>query len=47
MKMELGKHEPLKVIGDLNKSHFDALVWAEAKGSGENRGKLKTTNTYM
>lgn len=47
MKMELGKHEPLKVIGDLNKSHFDALVWAEAKGSGENRGKLETTNMHM
>lgn len=42
MKMELGEHEPLKGTGDLNKSHSDALVWAEAKGSGESNWRLQT-----
>lgn len=41
MKMELGEHEPLKVTGNLNKSHSDALVWAEAKGQERATGDYK------
>lgn len=47
MKMELEENEPLKVIEDLNKSHFDASMWGEAKSSRGNRRELETANVYV
>jgi hypothetical protein len=47
LKMQMGEHAPLVVIENLNKSHFDASMWAKAKGSRESRRELETASGYM